>query len=64
MCLHNRILQSGETPLWLACCHGHQENVELLIEAGADVDYIISVSLNDNLFSRCLLIDWICLHVQ
>ncbi len=31
-------VQSGQSPLWLASFNGHQKCVELLIEAGANVD--------------------------
>ena len=38
-------VQSGQTPLWLACFHGHQKCVELLLKAGASVDMPDEVSV-------------------
>ncbi len=31
-------MQLGQTPLWAASFYGHQKCVELLIDAGANVD--------------------------
>ncbi len=36
----------GETPLWLASICGHQKCVELLINAGANVDVPNEVSVS------------------
>ena len=38
------ILQSGETPLLIASCRGHDKVVEVLIAAGADVNLANEVS--------------------
>ena len=38
------ILQSGETPLYVASCFGYVKVVEVLIAAGADVNLANKVS--------------------
>ena len=39
-------IQSGQSPLWVACFHGHQQCMELLIDAGANVDVPREVSVS------------------
>ena len=39
-------VQSGETPLWTASFDGHQKCMELLIDAGANVDIPEEVSVS------------------
>ncbi len=39
-------LQSGESPLWTASFDGHQKCVELLINAGSNVDMLNKVSVS------------------
>ena len=39
-------VQEGETPLWTASFHGHQKCMELLIDAGANVDVPKEVSVS------------------
>ncbi len=39
-------IQSGNTPLWIASFNGDQEYVELLINAGANVDVQKEVSVS------------------
>ena len=42
-------VQAGDTALTLAAKHGHKELVRLLLEAGADVNSIDNVSVDDML---------------
>ena len=42
MCCHS---QFGQTPLYIASFHGHQNYVELLIQMGANVDVPKQVSI-------------------
>ena len=39
-------VQSGETPLWGASFYGHQKCMELLIDAGANIDVPREVSVS------------------
>ncbi len=38
-------IQYGQTPLWIASFYGHQKCMELLIDAGADVNEKDEVSV-------------------
>ena len=44
--LFSSYVQLGETPLWTASFHGHQKCMELLIDAGANVDVPKEVSVS------------------
>ena len=44
--LFSSYVQSGETPLWTASFDGHQKCMELLIDAGANVDVPQEVSVS------------------
>ena len=37
-------LQIGATPLHFAACHGHNESIKKLVDAGATVDAVANVS--------------------
>ncbi len=44
--LFSSYVQSGATPLWAASFEGHQKSMELLIDAGANVDVPNEVSVS------------------
>ena len=44
--LFSSYVQSGGTPLWVASFSGHQKCMELLIDAGANVDVPEEVSVS------------------
>ncbi len=53
--LFSSYVQSGQTPLWAASFNGHQKCMELLIDAGANVDVPKGVSVSScthSLYSR------------
>ncbi len=44
--LFSSYVQSGQTPVWKASFNGHQKCLELLIDAGANVDVLSEVSVS------------------
>ena len=47
--LFSSYVQEGETPLWTASFYGHQKCMELLINAGANVDVPKEVSVSSSI---------------
>ncbi len=69
--LFSSYVQSGATPLWTASFHGHQKCMELLIDAGANVDVPNEVSVSScthiseatsHRASPCVLLTWSIRH--
>ena len=60
--LFSSYVQSGETPLWAASFYGHQKCMELLIDAGANVDVPKEVSVSSCTHISVVLCCWSIKH--
>lgn len=49
-CILINVLQDGATPLYRAAFYGHNDTVDILVEAGAKVDTIDQVSWKTLIF--------------